>query len=41
MPAEIGRMRLVRTYQYGITALHLYRREPVAEAEVPTESTEA
>ena len=28
MPAEIGRMRLVRTYKYGITSLHLYRREP-------------
>ena len=28
MPAEIGRMRLVRTYKYGISSLHLYRREP-------------
>ena len=33
MPEEIGRLRLVRTYKYGITALHLYRREPLASAD--------
>ncbi len=27
MPEQIGRLRLLRTYTYGITALHLYQRE--------------
>ena len=27
MPPEIGHLKLVRSYHYGITALYLYRRE--------------
>lgn len=30
MPDEVGRLRLVKTYHYGITSLYLYRREPEA-----------
>ena len=32
MPGEIGRLRLIREYRYGITSLYLYRRaaEPPA-----------
>ena len=28
MPETVGRLRLVKAYQYGITSLYLYRREP-------------
>ncbi len=37
MPETIGRLKLLKTYKYGITALHLYRREL---PETPAESSQ-